>query len=181
MNYVEPLRKKKVIRDILTYLRKKNDRDYMLFLMGVHTGLRISDLLRLRVRDVKDRSHITLIEKKTKKQRKILINKELKLELKQYCKDKQHYEFLFQSRNGGNNPISRVRAYQILYEVGEVFGIHISCHTLRKTFGYIHYKANNDVVYLMEIFNHATPKITLRYIGVMQDELDNSTADMSFL
>ena len=112
---------------------------------------------------------------------KILINKELKMELKEYCKGKQHYEYLFQSREGGNNPITRTRAYQILLDTGDVFGIHISCHTLRKTFGYTHYKQNNDVVYLMEIFNHATPRITLRYIGVMQDELDKSTEDISFL
>lgn len=170
-----------MIRNILVYLKNKNERDYMLFLVGVHTGLRISDLLRLRIRDVKDKSHIVLVEKKTNKTRRVLINKELKLELKQYCKGKQHYEFLFPSREGGNNPISRVRAYQILYQTGEVFGIHLSCHTLRKTFGYIHYKSNNDVVYLMEIFNHATPRITLRYIGVMQDQLDKSTEDMSFL
>ena len=181
LNYTEPIRNKKTIRNILIYLKNKNDRDYMMFLMGIHTGLRISDLLRLRVRDVKDKSHITLIEKKTKNQRKILINKELKMELKDYLQGKSHYEYLFQSREGGNNPISRIRAYQILYELGDIFGLHISCHTLRKTFGYIHYKNNNDVVYLMEIFNHATPKITLRYIGVMQDELDRSTADMSFL
>lgn len=181
MNYTEPIRSKKTIRNVLMYLRNKNDRDYMLFLLGIHTGLRISDLLRLRVRDVKDKSHISLTEKKTKKPRKILINKELKIELKEYCKGKQHYEYLFQSREGGNNPITRTRAYQILLDAGDVFGIHISCHTLRKTFGYTHYKQNNDVVYLMEIFNHATPRITLRYIGVMQDELDKSTSDMSFL
>lgn len=163
------------------YLKPRNERDYMLFLLGIHSGLRISDLLRLRVRDVKDKSHITLTEKKTKKARKILINKELKMELKQYCKGKQHYEYLFTSREGGNNPITRTRAYQILVEVGDVFGIHISCHVLRKTFGYSHYQQNKDVVYLMEIFNHATPRITLRYIGVMQDELDKSTSEMSFL
>ncbi len=181
MNYTEPIKSKKIIRNILIYLKNKNDRDYILFLMGIHTGLRISDLLRLRVRDVKDKTHINVNEKKTKKLRKVFINKELKIELKQYCKGKQHYEYLFQSREGGNNPIDRVRAYQILRETGDVFGIHISCHTLRKTFGNTHYKQNNNVAYLMEIFNHATPRITLRYIGVMQDELDKSTYDMSFL
>lgn len=181
MNLTEPIRSKKVIRNILMYLKNNNDRDYMLFLLGIHTGLRISDLLRLRVRDVKDKSHITLTEKKTRKKRMILINKELKIELKEYCKGKQHYEYLFTSREGGNNPITRVRAYQILIQVGDVFGIHISCHTLRKTFGYTHYKQNKDVVYLMEIFNHSTARITLRYIGVMQDEIDKSTSDMSFL
>ena len=167
MNYTEPIRSKKIIRNILIYLKKKNDRDYMMFLLGIHTGLR--------------KSNINIKEKKKKKPRKILINKELKIELKEYCKGKQHYEYLFQSREGGNNPITRTRAYQILLDTGDVFGIHISCHTLRKTFGYTHYKQNNDVVYLMEIFNHATPRITLRYIGVMQDELDKSTAEMSFL
>lgn len=181
MNYTDPIKSKKLIRNILMYLKKKNDRDYMMFLLGIHSGLRISDLLRLRVRDVKDRSHITITEKKTKKSRKILINKELKIELKEFCKGKQHYEYLFTSREGGNNPITRTRAYQILIETGEVFGIHISCHVLRKTFGYNHYQQNKNVAYLMEIFNHATPRITLRYIGVMQDDLDKSTSEMTFL
>ena len=49
MNYTEPIRSKKIIRNILIYLKNKNDRDYMLFLLGIHTGLRISDLLRLRI------------------------------------------------------------------------------------------------------------------------------------
>lgn len=181
MNYVEPLRNRKTIRDILIYLKNKNERDYILFLLGIHTGLRISDILRLRVRDVKFKNHITIIEKKTKKKKKFLINKELYLELKKYCNGKEHYEYLISSREGGNNPISRERSYQILMEVGEVFEEHISCHTLRKTFGYWHYKNNNDVVKLMEIFNHSSQNITLRYIGILQNELDKSVEDMSFL
>lgn len=181
MNYVEPIRSKKKIREILMYLKRNNERDYVLFLLGIHTGLRISDILRLRVRDIKNRTHITIIEKKTRKRKDFLINKELQLELKKYYKEKEHYEYLISSREGANNPITRERAYQILREVGDLFDIHISCHVLRKTFGYWHYKANNDVVKLMEIYNHSSQKITLRYIGVLQSELDKSVSELTFL
>jgi integrase len=181
MELVEPIRSRKKLRDILTYLRRERERDYMLFLLGVHTGLRISDILQLRVRDVKGRSHITIIEKKTKKSKKFLINGELKKELHAYCKNKESYEFLIYSREGQNNPINRVRAYQILKEIGDLFDIHISCHVLRKTFGYWHYQENKDVGKLMEIFNHSNQRVTLRYIGILQDELDKSVKELTFL
>ena len=181
MNYVEPIRSRKKLRDILIYLKRTNERDYILFLVGIHTGLRISDILRLRVRDVKGRSHIAIIEKKTKKAKKFLINNELKKELLRYCKDRESYEFLITSREGQNDPISRERAYQILIGIGNTFDIHISCHTLRKTFGYWHYNENKDIVKLMEIFNHSDQRVTLRYIGVLQDELDKSVKELSFL
>jgi integrase len=181
VNYVEPIRTKKKLRDILLYLKRDNERNYILFLLGIHTGLRISDILRLRVRDVKNRTHINIIEQKTKKPKKFLINKELQLELRQYCKDKEHYEFLISSREGENEAVTRNRAYQVLIEIGNLFDIHISCHVLRKTFGYWHYTENHDVVQLMEIFNHSDQRVTLRYIGVIQDELDKSVKELSFL
>ncbi|UZW13205.1 site-specific integrase [Clostridium pasteurianum] len=181
MHYVEPIRDKKTIRNILVYLKRENERNYIMFLLGIHTGLRISDILRLRVRDVKNRNHISIIEMKTKKPKKFLINAELKRELNNYCKGKEHYEYLISSREGGNNPINRVRAYQILMETGYLFDIHISCHVLRKTFGYWHYMQNKDVVKLMEIFNHSDQRVTLRYIGIIQDELDKSVKDITFL
>lgn len=181
MNYVEPIRSKKKIRDILMYLKRENERDYIMFLLGIHTGLRISDILRLKVGDVKNRNHICIIEKKTKKSKKFLINPELKRELNRYCKGEENYKFIIRSREGENNPISRIRAYQILMDIGNLFDIHISCHTLRKTFGYWHYQNNKDVVQLMEIFNHSDQRVTLRYIGVIQDELDKSVKEMHFL
>lgn len=181
MNYTEPIKSKKMLRNVLMYLKNNDERNFMMVFTAIHTGLRASDLLKLRVRDVKDRSHINIVEGKTGKSKRIIINKELKQELKKYCKGKEHYEFLFASREGANNPISRVRAYQILKDVGEVFGVHISCHVLRKTFGYMHYKQNNNVVALMEIFNHSSPTITLRYIGIAQSDLDLTMNDMSFL
>lgn len=182
MNLVEPIRNKKKLKDILLYLKRTNQRNFIVFFLGVHTGLRISDILRLRIRDVKNRTHITIVEKKTKKTKKFLINKELQAELKNYCKDKEHYEYLIKSREGGENePLTRERAYQILREVGNLFDIHISCHSLRKTFGYWHYTKNKDIVKLMEIFNHSDQRVTLRYIGILQDELDKSVEELSFL
>lgn len=54
---------------------------------------------------------------------------------------------------------------------------NIGTHTLRKTFGYFHYKRYKDVALLQQLFNHASPSITLRYIGITQDEIDDTLAD----
>jgi site-specific recombinase XerD len=49
----------------------------------------------------------------------------------------------------------------------------IGCHTLRKTFGYHAYKAGVDLTLLQSIFNHSAQSVTLRYIGIIQDDIDN--------
>ena len=54
------------------------------------------------------------------------------------------------------------------------FPLNIGAHTLRKTFGYHHYKKYNDIVLLQKIFNHSSPSVTLRYIGIEQDTIDES-------
>ena len=181
MNVVGPIRSRTLIKRILYFLKNNFHRDFILFFIGIHTGLRISDILRLKVSDVKGKSHIEIIEKKTRKKKKFYINKELRKEIREYCKGKENYSFLFCSRKGINSPITRVRAYQILKDIGDQFDIHISCHTLRKTFGYFHYSDNKDIATLMEIFNHSSQKVTLIYIGVMQEEIDKTIKDLSFL
>ena len=50
----------------------------------------------------------------------------------------------------------------------------IGTHSMRKTFGYHHYQQFKDIVILQKIFNHSSPQITLRYIGVEQDQIDDS-------
>lgn len=182
MNYVEPIRDKKVISQILAYSRKNNVRDFLMMMCGFHTGLRISDILDLKVRDVKGRKHIHLKEQKTDKGKFFLINKELALYLNEYCKGKEPYEYLFTSREGFNKPITRQRAYQILRETFEMFGLeNVGCHTLRKTFGYHHYTKYKDVALLQKIFNHSKPVITLRYIGIEQQRIDETIEGLSFL
>lgn len=174
MNTVQPIRDPEIIADIKDYLRGTNDRNYMLFLTGISLGLRISDILRLRVRDVLG-THIHIREKKTKKEKLVLIPPELKRELKRYTEGKRPHDFLFPSRQGVNRPIGRSMAYKIMQDIAREFRLSdIGCHTLRKTFGYWHYKQFKDVVMLMQHFNHSSEKMTLRYIGELQDSMDTA-------
>ena len=78
MNYVEPIRDNNKLEDILKYLKKTNKRNYILFCLGLYTGLRISDILKLQVKHVKDKDSIRIKEKKTNKSKVIKINKFLK-------------------------------------------------------------------------------------------------------
>ena len=127
----------------------------------------------MKVKDVKNKKVITLEEKKTDKKKMILINPILSRTLRHYCSDKKDNEFLIKSRNGYNNPLSRERAYQIIKELGEQFGIEdLGTHSLRKTFGYHYYQQTKDIALLQKIFNHSSPSVTIRYIGIEQDYID---------
>ncbi|MGL4569649.1 MAG: site-specific integrase [Clostridium sp.] len=173
MNYVEPIRDGTKVQEVGNYLRKYSERNYIMFIVGIYSGLRISDILSLRVRDIKSKDYISIREKKTNKQKIFPMTPILKRELKKYCSDKDLDEYLVKSRVGYNRSIGRKQAYRILREAGEVFGLYnLGTHTLRKTFGYHFYKQYKDVVTLQKIFNHSDPSITLHYIGVEQSHIN---------
>lgn len=174
MNFVQPIRDLNKIDEIKRYFKQKCERDYMMFILGLNTGLRISDILTLKVSDLKD-LHIILREKKTRKQKMIRITPSLRRELKVYIEEMKKEEYLFQSRNGTNKPISRSQAYKILRNAAEKYKlVDIGTHTLRKTFGYHFYLQTKDIAMLQELFNHSSPHITLRYIGINQDNMDKA-------
>lgn len=187
MNSVEPIRDIEIVYDIQDYLEEKNMRDYIMFLLGVNTGLRISDILKLRTRDIRDskgniKSHIELTEKKTGKDKKLKINSDIRQILKDYLKDKKDYEYVIKSPRGVNNPLSRQQAYRILSATGELFGIEdMGCHTLRKTLGYHYYNKTKDIAGLMNLYNHSSPVITLIYIGIDQDKKDLMIDKLNFV
>ena len=175
MNFVEPIRDLNVLENMCSYLKKTNKRNYILFMMGIYTGLRISDILKLRIYEVKDKRQITLREKKTGKQKFIEINPILKKAIKEYVEDRDPDEFLIKSRNNYNRPISRKRAYEILKDLGELFDVpYLGCHSMRKTFGYHYYKQTKDIALLQRIFNHSSPAITLYYIGIDQYRMNRA-------
>jgi len=185
MNYVQPIREQQKIEEMKRELRKTGTRDYLLFYMGINTGLRISDIIKLKVKDIlnQDRTmktHIDIIEEKTEKKKRFKINNGLVEELRQFTLNMDFEEFIFQSRKGDNKPITRIQAYRILNNAGEKIGLEeIGTHTLRKTFGYHFYQQTKDVALLQELFNHSSPSVTLRYIGINQDKIDQAYDNFS--
>jgi site-specific recombinase XerD len=182
MNTVEPLRNQDLLYDIEDYLKTKNYRDYVLFETGIYMGRRISDMLKFKVRDVKNKDHIYIRESKTNKEANIAINSELQKIYKKYTKDMNDYEFLFQSREGKNKPITRQRVWQILNNAADFFEYkeNIGCHTMRKTFGYWLYKDSKDIMGIKDLLNHKDISVTKIYIGVNQDTKDNLVKGLSF-
>jgi len=175
MNCVEPIRDSEKVKVISSYLKMNSPRDFIMFYIGIYSGLRISDILKLRVCDVKGKDRINIREKKTSKQKIFPINPILKKEIKVYCEGKNLNQYLVLSREGKNKPLGRVRAYQIMKDVGSLFDIpDLGTHTLRKSFGYYHYKQYKDIALLQIMFNHSSQHITLKYIGIEQENINKS-------
>lgn len=182
LNLVQPIRDLEKIQEVATILKKRSFRDYFLFVMGTQTGLRISDLLKLRVRDVKNRTHVSIIEKKTKKPKRFLLSPSVRIIINDYIEEMKDEAYLFQSRKGSNQPILRQRAYAILNDAAKKAGLEeIGTHTLRKTFGYHFYQRKKDVAMLQQLFNHSAPSITLKYIGITQDLQDKALEDFDIV
>lgn len=175
MQVVQPIRDLQKIYQIEKILKKQSMRNYLLFRIGIYSGLRISDILKLKVKDLRGQTHFTLREQKTGKAQKLKIQPDLRREIEEYIKDKDDEEYLFKSQKGKNFPIQRMQAWRILNDAAKQVGINgeIGCHTLRKTFGYHFYKySGGDIAILQKIFNHSSSQVTLRYIGILQDEID---------
>ena len=156
MNYVEPIRSLDDIELMSSYLKDWNKRNYILFIVGINTGLRISDIVELRVHDIRG-WYIVKRERKTKKVQKIRMNVKFKKELMDYVKDMKPNDYLFKSRNGKNKHITTQMGYLI----------------------YHHYRKHKDLALLMDQFNHASVAITKRYIGLNQDRKDQTLANFS--
>ncbi|WP_156994629.1 site-specific integrase [Bacillus thermotolerans] len=174
MMAVQPIREKDKIEQMKTVLMHSSYRDYFLFCFGINTGLRISDILPMKVKDIKGKTHIILKETKTRKSKRLKLAPVAQRLVEDYVEGLHDEDYLFPSKKGGK-PISRVQAYRVLNAAAEKVGIgEIGTHTLRKTFGFHFYQQYKDVVLLQEIFNHSAPSVTLRYIGINDDIMDKA-------
>lgn len=81
----------------------------------------------------------------------------------------------------GNCHIEVGTLRKMLKRAAKACGIkqNIGTHTLRKTFGYFHYQKNHDIVFLQRLFGHSSALITMRYIGIADEEEKKAYHDVS--
>lgn len=181
-----PIKDIEKVYDIQDYLKYKNERDYILFSLGIGTGYRAGDLVSLKVRDVNKAlktGYFLILENKKKntknirkeniKPREVKIPKKLKKILTEYIRDKQNYEYMFPSRKGSGS-IQVKQVSRILKDAGENFGLYnITAHSMRKTYAYMIYKESEfDIVAVKEMLGHASIEITKRYLGLDRELYD---------
>jgi len=176
---VEPIKKLEDIRAIKKLLSDK-PRDLLLFTMGINNGLRISDLLSIKaeqIRHLRPGEYINIKESKTGKQNILMVNKAVHKALKNYLETAQPYndDYLFQSRQGGKQPLTAQRVHQMVKSWTKAINLpgNYGTHTLRKTFGYIQrtqYGTGFEI--LAKRFNHNSPAVTMRYLGLSSDEVN---------
>jgi len=184
---VDPIRDLEKIAEMKVVLNEKGGRDRLLFIMGINTALRISDLLSLSVGDVLDNERqilrtVELREKKTGKVRRFPINESARSALSDYLAGRRgcnNSEPLFPSQKGGT--LSRSQAWRIISEAGESVGLeNIGTHSLRKTFGYHVYKmTGEDIGLVQKLLNHSVTRITLRYIGIDKERMDKAFLELN--
>jgi integrase len=167
MELVQPIKDVNLINKLKEELLKKAFKDYLLFNIAINIGLKLTDIINLTVWDVKNKSQIEVKEDRTSSSLIYAVSPETREEIEEFILGMSAGELLFASKKGGKKPITIKQAFKSLNETGRKLGIDdIGTHTLRKTFGYHHYKEHMDIALLQKIFNHSTPDMTLRYIGV---------------
>ena len=169
MNNVDAIKDKEDIEKIKEVLIRGDYRNYLMFIIGINTGLRITQILSLKFSDLIDNENI-ILSKINFNGIEYKINNCIKEALRVYiCTSGVKYKntFIFKSKRG-DNPIERTQAYRILKNACREAGVNLNfgTHTLRKTFGYHFYRQYKDLRYLQKLFNHSSINITIKYIDL---------------
>ena len=187
MNFVEPIRDRKKIAQIKNLLRGQGRfRDLLLFVVGINTALRISDLLQLCVEHFLDGQkqivkRFWIKEKKRGKRQEIVINNSIREVLEEYLiaypgssDDPANYMFFNTKANIYSAPIKRGQAWKCIKTICRDVGLNgnYGTHSLRKTWGYHARLQGVDLALIMHKLNHESIAYTKRYLGITDDELE---------
>ncbi len=184
MSTTQPIKSPEQLTAFKNYYLQEhpNPRNHMLIIMGLNSALRISDMLNLTYGNLYNfehrtwRTHIVVTERKTGKTNRIYMNREIREILEQYAdiEEKSPASWLFGSQLQKSKPLSRFQAYRIVKNAAAFAGLdaNVSCHSLRKTFGYHAWKQGTPPALLMSIYNHSAYGITKRYLCIDQDDKD---------
>jgi len=155
-----------------------------LFILGVNTGFRVSDLVRVKYEDIRNKEELRLKEQKTGKYRSVSITPKVHEALRLIDQGQTGCIFLSESNRTkakANKLWGRQYITQELKYYAALAGVkqNVGTHTMRKTFGYFHYKINNNLALLQESLNHSSTQSTLRYIGIIQEDINKSVMQLN--
>lgn len=151
--------------------------------IGINLALRISDLLAIRFKDIND-GRLLLREQKTGKQASIPLNQKASQIIARIQNEHPEHIYLFQSyrsrqsTNKAPSPLSRRAVGRAFEEIGEEIGFSLGTHSMRKTRGYHLYQSTKDIARVMKMLRHSSEGVTLRYIGITQDEVDHDFKEL---
>lgn len=174
---VDPIRDIAAIDAIKKMLAGK-PRDQLLFTMGINNGLRTGDILRLRVKDVKSLKagdSVMVKESKTGKTNVLMVNKSVYKALRGYLETVKPLDddWLFPSRKGGA-ALTTASVNGMIKNWTKAINLrgNFGAHSMRKTFGYIQRtRFGVGLEILMKRFNHSSPLVTMRYLGITSEEV----------
>jgi site-specific recombinase XerD len=172
----DPFRSLDQIAYIKNMLRSK-PRELLLFVLGINSGLRVCDIVRLKVKQFKNAQLgdiVAIIESKTGKPNYVLVNSAILEALQNYFAKTEinDNDYLFWSQKGKFLKTQRVRHMIQDWAAAAGAAGHYGAHSLRKTFGYIQrtvYGATAEVI--CKRFNHSSPSATMVYLNIEDDEV----------
>lgn len=188
MKGCRPLDQDEIKKVVKSFSGDFEKRDRALFLLGLKTGFRISELLSLRIGDViqggqiVDRLSVSRRNMKRKTEgRTVILHPEAKETLSAWlvesCPTDALETFFFLSRRGENRPITRVQAWRILNRAFEAAGVHgkTGTHSMRKTFAHRVYDAlDGDLIKLQKALGHRNINSTVSYLSFREEEIDQA-------
>ena len=166
MNWVSPIKDEETLKRFKEALKKEDDKYYILFEIGVGTGMQLQEILKIKNKDIRGKDEIEACIGTKNIKRTFQIPAELKEIITNYTEGKDPEAFLIKGHESSPAALSREQAYRVFKNVGKELGLNsIGAQTMRKTFAWRYYKETNDIYYLQNLLNHASPSITYRYIG----------------
>jgi len=184
MNEVQAVKDVSMLQVIPTLLTKHHSEQIgNIWHFGVNVALRISDLLSIQITDIVG-DRLTITEGKTKKKAIIKLNEKALNIVAEIASKHPDNIYLFQSMSSRNvvnrspKPLSRQAVSTAFKSVGEIVGIDLGTHSMRKTRGYHLYNKTKDIARVMKMLRHSSEAVTLRYIGITQDCIDNDFIDL---
>ncbi|WP_042149857.1 tyrosine-type recombinase/integrase [Paucisalibacillus sp. EB02] len=186
MEYVVPIKDISKINAMKNILEASSLRDFVLFVLGINTGISAQVLLNLKVEDIwdgkKTNEFLYVHDEKTSEVRAHFLNNQVHSALDKYL-GKYHLDqndFLFKSKKN-EKPITRQQAYRIINHAAKKAGIEekVGLHSIRKTFGYHAYRKGVTISILMNMFHHNSRTETLNYIGITDEEKNQVRVDVN--